>query len=151
MNPDRAVPVVLAAAFLTASPVWAGDDEQPPFEKGDRGVRQGSVDRRQRVAMWTIYERRKDAQLIAELPKDFEGKEIQWIPTVAGGDRETGVYSIYHREVGIPGPTVFWEQRGDRLALIQPDYDDRTTGDAESRRRRPSASTPGGCCCRCPC
>lgn len=131
MKTDRTVLALLIAAALTASPARGGDDE-PPMEKVIEGYTK-VVSTADGSSMWTVYRRDKDAQLIAELPKDFEGKHIQWIATVAGGDPETGVYSIWHGEVGIPGPTVYWQRRGDKLALIEPNFAYRTSGDDESK------------------
>jgi len=131
MTTDRTVLALLAAGVLTASPVLAGDEE-PKFEKVIEGYDK-VVSTADGSSMWTVYRRDKDAQLIAELPEDFEGKHIQWISTVAGGDPQTGVYSIWNDHVGIPAPTVYWEKRGDKLALIEPNYDYRSLGDDESK------------------
>ncbi|GJM19344.1 MAG: hypothetical protein DHS20C14_15570 [Phycisphaeraceae bacterium] len=127
---QTAARLILAAA-CAASPAAAGDDK-PTFEKVSEGYTKVAADAGGK-AMWTIYRHEKETQLLAELPKDFEGKRVQWIATVAAGDPQLGVYSIWHDSVGVPAKTVYWEQRGDKLALIEPNLAYRTSGDAESK------------------
>lgn len=82
---------------------------------------------------YTLYTREKDAQVLAELPKDFEGKRFYLVATVAAGHPQTGVYSIWHDAVGVPTKTVYWSKRNDQLMLIEPNIGVRSSGDAESK------------------
>jgi hypothetical protein len=119
-------------AFSASAVVAAAQDGFAPFEKIVEGYERVSVPSGQ-ASMYAVYKREKDAQLLAELPKDYEGKRFYLVATVAGGDPQTGVYSIWHDSVGVPTKTVYWSRRGDQLALIEPNLSVRSTGDAQSR------------------
>lgn len=82
---------------------------------------------------YTLYTREKDAQVLAELPRDFEGKRFYLVATVAAGHPQAGVYSIWHDAVRVPTKTVYWSKRNDQLMLIEPNLSVRTSGDAESK------------------
>ncbi len=82
---------------------------------------------------WTLWKRDKDAQLLAELPKDFESKRFYIAPTVASGDEEAGVYTMYTRWGGAGDRYVYWKRYDKQLALIEPDLTHRTSGDPESK------------------
>ncbi|MCC5822092.1 MAG: zinc-dependent metalloprotease [Phycisphaerales bacterium] len=112
--------------------VVAGQDQFAPFEKVIEGYERVSVPTGQ-AEMYTIYQRERDAQLLAELPRDFEGKRFYVVATVAGGHPQAGVYSIWHSAVRVPTKTVYWSRRGDQLALIEPNLSVRSSGDAQSR------------------
>ena len=82
---------------------------------------------------YTLYTREKDAQVLAELPKNFEGKRFYIIATVAAGHPQSGVYSIWHDAVRVPTKTVYWQKRNDQLMLIEPNLTVRTSGDDQSK------------------
>lgn len=119
-------------AFSVSAFVAAAQDGFAPFEKIVEGYERVSVPSGQ-ASMYDVYKREKDAQLLAVLPKDYEGKRFYLVATVAGGDPQSGVYSIWHDSVGVPTKTVYWSRRGDQLALIEPNLAVRSTGDAQSR------------------
>src|SRR5262249_40485839 len=75
--------------------------------------------------MYTVYINRKDSTLLAELPKDFATKKYFIALTVASGELYAGLQAgdLY----------VYWKQYDNRLALIEPDLDTRSTGDQESK------------------
>lgn len=85
-------------------------------------------------SLYTLWTREKDGQVLAELPRNFESQKFYLVPTVAGGSEQTGVYSIWHDSVGIPSRQLYWKRYGDQLALIAPNLDIRSTGDAESKQ-----------------
>ncbi|MEQ8771104.1 MAG: zinc-dependent metalloprotease [Phycisphaerales bacterium] len=126
----RRIAAVLLTAGLAATGALA-DDKKPDFDKVSEGYEKLVTGAES--GMWNVWKRDKDAQLLAEIPKSAMGKWVQFVATVAGGDPQVGVYSIWHDSVGVPAKTVYWEQRGDKLALIEPNLDYRTTGDAESK------------------
>jgi hypothetical protein len=76
-------------------------------------------------SLFTLHVDKKNAKVLAELPKDFEKKKYFIALTVAGGELFAGLQAgdIY----------VTWKRYGDRLALIEPDLETRSTGDAESK------------------
>lgn len=78
-----------------------------------------------RPSMYGLYINRKDGKALAELPKDFDKKKYFIALTVASGELFAGLQAgdIY----------VYWKQYGNRLALIEPNLEVRSTGDIESR------------------
>jgi hypothetical protein len=76
-------------------------------------------------SLFTLYVDKKEAKVLAELPKNFEQKKYFIALTVAGGEIYAGLQAgdLY----------VYWKKYGNRLALIEPDLDTRSTGDAESK------------------
>lgn len=82
---------------------------------------------------YTLYTSEKDAQVLAELPRNFEGQRFYLVATVAAGHPQAGVYSIWHDAVGVPTKTVYWSRRNDQLMLIEPNIAVRSSGDQESK------------------
>jgi len=76
-------------------------------------------------SLFTLYIDKKESKVLAELPKDFERKKYFIALTVAGGEMYAGLQAgdLY----------VEWRKYNERLALIEPDLDTRSTGDAESK------------------
>ncbi|QDU96639.1 zinc-dependent metalloprotease [Lignipirellula cremea] len=76
-------------------------------------------------SLFTIWVRKKDNQMLAELPKTFASQKYFIALTLAGGDQYAGLQSgdVY----------VYWRKYDDRLALIAPDLDTRSSGDNESK------------------
>jgi len=76
-------------------------------------------------SMYTIWKKEKDGEMLAELPKEFSKKKYFIALTVASGEQFAGLQAgdIY----------VYWKQYGDRLALIAPNLETRSTGDEESK------------------
>lgn len=102
------------------------------FEDAIKGYEQVQVAPGQGM-FYTLYTREKDAQVLAELPKNFEGKKFYLVATVAAGHPQSGVYSIWHDAVGVPTKTVYWSKRNDQLMLIEPNIAVRSSGDQESK------------------
>jgi hypothetical protein len=78
------------------------------------------------ASLYTVYTRAKDAQVLAELPRDFERQRLFLAYTIAGGTPTAGVQTgdLY----------VYWKRFDKQLALIQPNIAVRTSGDFESNR-----------------
>ena len=76
-------------------------------------------------SLFTLYINKKDGKVLAELPKDIDKKKYFIALTVAGGELYAGLQAgdLY----------VTWKNYGNRLAMIEPDLDMRSTGDAESK------------------
>jgi hypothetical protein len=75
--------------------------------------------------MYTLYVDRKAGGVMAELPRNFGKQNIFFAYTISGGIPQAGVQAgdMY----------AHWKRFGKRLALIQPNYSVRSTGDKQSR------------------
>jgi len=119
--------------ILTVSAlISAAGAKEVPFEKVVEGYEKVSVLAGEK-SFYSLYTRDKDAQILAELPKNFEGQKFYLVATVSAGHPQVGVYSIWHNAVGVPAKTVYWSKRGDLLMLIEPNMSVRTSGDAQSK------------------
>ena len=98
----------------------------PTFDKVSEGYEKVAVsDQQNRKGFFNVWQRSKDAQLLAELPKNFATKSYFIALTVSSGDKYAGLQS--------GDWVVKWRQYDDRLALIAPNLEIRATGDAESK------------------
>lgn len=122
----------LLGAISIAALVTGAGAAPGKFEDAVKGYQKVPVAPDQ-VEFYTLYTRAKDAQVLAELPKNFEGKRFYLVATVAAGHPQTGVYSIWHDAVGVPTKTVYWSRRNDQLMLIEPNIAVRSSGDQESK------------------
>ena len=127
---DRAKGVCCVGALALS--MISGSATAAPFEKVIEGYEKVSVLAGE-GEFYKLYTRDKDAQILAELPKDYEGKRFYLVATVAAGHPQAGVYSIWHNAVGVPAKTVYWSKRGDQLMLIEPNISVRSSGDQESK------------------
>ncbi|MCH2143300.1 MAG: zinc-dependent metalloprotease [Phycisphaerales bacterium] len=75
--------------------------------------------------MYTLYVNHKTGDVMAELPRNFANQNIFFAYTIAGGIPQAGVQAgdMY----------AHWKRFGKRLALIQPNYAVRSTGDKQSK------------------
>ena len=122
----------LLGAFTIAALVSSAGAAPGKFEDAVKGYEKVPVAPGQGM-FYTIYTREKDAQVLAELPKNFEGKRFYMVATVAAGSPQSGVYSIWADGVNTPTKTVYWSQRNDQLMLIEPNIGVRSSGDQESK------------------
>jgi hypothetical protein len=97
----------------SADDVLEGFDKVHPSEGGAR-------------PMYTLYTRKDSPRVLAELPPDFESQ-----PFLFGNCLPSG-FSV----AGIQGDTALyrWKRYDDRLGLVAPRLDVRTTGDLESEK-----------------
>jgi len=107
-----------------------GDEKKefPPFEKVSEGFEK-VVSTADGKSLYTIYVNEKDGRVLGELPRQFERQTYFLAPTLAEG--VPGQQSS-----AIDGYMLKWKRIGDRLALIQPNLEVRSTGDNESQRSR---------------
>lgn len=75
--------------------------------------------------LYTLYKRSKDQSLLAELPRNFTNQKHFWAMTVASGDTWAGLQG---NEV-----VAYWKRFDKSIALIQPNFATRSTGDEESK------------------
>jgi len=115
---------IVAAMAGLGQPVFAGGDDFPEFSKVSEDFTK-VVSTTEDRSMWTLWTRDKDGQMLAELPRNFENQNYYFAMTVSSGDRWAGLQGsdMY----------VKWKRYDKRLALIQPNYEIRTSGDASSK------------------
>ena len=75
-------------------------------------------------SMYTLWTRKKDSQVYAELPSNFASRRYFFALTIASGDRFAGLQS--------GDRYVYWRRYNKQLALISPNMRIRSTGDPES-------------------
>lgn len=98
----------------------------PPFkEVGKDHVKVVSFSDEGKQPLYTLYRREKDQQLLAELPANFGAQKHFWAMTIASGDTWAGLQGS--------DVTAYWKRFDKSLALIQPNFDTRSTGDDESK------------------
>lgn len=114
---------LLFAAFGWIAPAQAA---LPAFDKISDGYEKVAVsDMQNPKGLFNIWERKKDGQVLGELPKNFAGKNYFIALTVSSGDKYAGLQS--------GDWVVQWRRYDERIALIAPNLDIRATGDAESK------------------
>lgn len=97
----------------------------PPVEKVTEGYEKVVSTLDGAKSFYTVWRRKKDAQLLAELPKDFARERHYIAVTLASGESYAGlqVKDFY----------VYWREYGDRLALVEPNLSIRSNGDDQSK------------------
>ena len=125
--------IILSLIALGLATTAGHARDLPPFESVSKGYEQviSTVDGQ--GTMYGVFFRKKDHQLLAALPRNYESQKFFVVATVAGGDPQMGVYSIWHNRVRRPAQYLYWKRHGDQLMLMEPNLSVRTTGDAESK------------------
>ncbi len=77
------------------------------------------------ASFYTVWTRQKDQGMLAELPRGYENQKHFIALTVASGYEYAGLQSgdMY----------VYWKRIGNRLVLMEPNIETRSTGDNESK------------------
>ena len=104
--------------------VSASAQDLPPFPEVSKDFEK-VVSTPDGASLFGLFIKRKDDQLLAELPRGWDKMRFLIAATPAGGT----IFS------GLQGPEkyVFWRQYGNRLALVQPQIDVRSTGEQISK------------------
>ncbi|MEZ6090716.1 MAG: DUF5117 domain-containing protein [Pirellulaceae bacterium] len=111
------------ALMLLASSIASA--ELPPFDKVSEGYSLARrISKQSDKTLFNVWVRKKDGQMIAELPKNFAGKRYFIALTVGSGDRYAGLQS--------GDMVVEWRQYDERLALILPNLEYTAKGEAEA-------------------
>ncbi len=125
---SAAVAIALGAGALAQEGGPGGErprPEFPPFAEVSKDYEKIVSTADGSESLYTIWRRAKDNQLLAELPRNFSSQKHFIAMTVAGGDIWAGLQG---------GDGVFYWKRYDKnIAMISPNFDTRTTGDAESK------------------
>jgi hypothetical protein len=112
-----------------ARPGARGEDRKPEFppfaEVAKDFVKVVSFSEEGREPLYTLYRRDKDQGLLAELPRNFANQNHFWAMTVAAGDTWAGLQGNE--------AVAYWKRYDKTLALVQPNFETRSTGDAESQ------------------
>ncbi|MGN6137023.1 MAG: zinc-dependent metalloprotease [Aureliella sp.] len=103
----------------------AAAQDYPPYDKVIEGFTKLDPPRDDPHAMYDVYVRAKDSQLLLELPKNYADKKYFIGLTVASGQVFAGLQAGDY--------FVQWRQYNNRLALIQPNLSVRSGGDRESK------------------
>jgi len=107
--------------------------EFPPFDKVVEDFEK-VVSTADGKSLFDIYVNEKEGKVLAALPRNFEKQTYFLAPTFAEG--VPGAQSSQ-----IDGYMLKWKRIDDRLALIQPNLEMRSTGDNESQRSRDAQFT----------
>ncbi len=123
------IPAEIAARMAQmmggGGPGGDADEEFPPFEEVSKDYEKvvtGPSDQRTFYSLWV---RKKDGQVLAELPGNFESQKVFLAYTLSAGNPFAGIQL---------GDMYGSFKRYDKqVAFIQPNLTVRTTGDSESR------------------
>lgn len=97
----------------------------PPFKEVVKDFVKVSSLAENPETLYTLYKREKDQSLLAELPLTFANQKQFWAVTVASGDLWAGLQGNE--------AVLYWKRFDKSLALIEPNFDTRSTGDDESK------------------
>ncbi len=118
--------VIATLLIASAGLALPAQGELPAFAKVSEGYEKVAVsDMQNPKGLFSLWQRKKDGQILGELPKNFAGKTYFIALTVSSGDRYAGLQS--------GDWVVQWRKYDDRIALIAPNLEIRATGDAESK------------------
>lgn len=111
------------AAVKPAKPA-ANKPEFPDWKKVTEGYER-VVSTTSGKGLLTLWTKKKDGLVLAELPKDFAKKKFFFALTVSTGEIFAGLQSgdLY----------LYWRRYGKRLALVRPEMVRRSTGETASK------------------
>lgn len=119
------------AALSLSGMVWAQDGSDrrkpdfPPFDQVSKDFEQVISVADGSRSLYTVWIDRKRNQLLAELPRGWQNQKYFIAVTQAGG----AVFA------GLQGPEryVYWRRYDNRLALVEPQLNTRSTGEPQSK------------------
>lgn len=118
---------ICASAAIAAPNGAPGKDKKPEFPEW-KDVSEGYqkvVSTADGSSMFDLYKREKDGQMLAALPRNFDGQLYFFRMTVASGNLWAG-YAGATRY-------AYWKRFDKRMALVTPNFTTRTSGDLESQ------------------
>ncbi len=125
MKHITACTLAICGSALMAAGVTLGQDQKkkpdfPPFEKVSEGYAKVTSTADGRGSLYTVYRNNKKQQLLAELPRNFDGQKIFIATSVAGGSSFTGWQwmDMY----------VYWTRVGTKLVLMEPELQYQSKG-----------------------
>lgn len=122
------VPSFAQAPAAPPAPPAAPEEKPdfPPFAEVSKGYEKvSSFSEQGKEPFYALYKKEKDQSLLAELPKGFQSQKHYWAMTVASGDTWAGLQGN--------AVVAYWRRYDKTLALVQPNFETRSTGDDESK------------------
>jgi hypothetical protein len=105
--------------------------EFPPFAEVSKGYEKVVSTADGAASLYTLWVREKDGQLLAELPRNYQGQRHIIAGTLAAGDLWAGLHSgIFTADAD---RYFYWKRFDKRLAMIAPEISTRSTGDQQSK------------------
>jgi Met-zincin/Domain of unknown function (DUF5117) len=123
-----AQPAPTAPGAADSKPAEAKREDKPdfpPFAEFAKDYQKVATPAEAGESLYTLFRRDKDQGLIAELPRGYASQKHYIAATVASGDTWAGLQG---NEV-----VVYWRRYDKSLALVEPNFETRSTGDAESQ------------------
>jgi len=126
MKPFSALLFATVVATCTVAARAQAPEDFPPLAEVTKGFDLiASSDQQNSKGLFNVWKREKDAQLLCEIPKQFQGKRYFIALTVGSGDRYAGLQS---------GEWVIeWRRFDKRLALLAPNLSVRADGEPEAK------------------
>ncbi len=122
--PPPAAPVVPGAPGAPGAPEEKPDF--PPFKEVTKDFEKVvSFSDQGKEPFYALYKKDKDQSLLAELPRGFLTQKHYWAMTVSSGDTWAGLQGN--------AVVAYWRRYDKTLALVQPNFETRSTGDDESK------------------
>ena len=123
-HPASLVRITLALLPTVATATAYAGPDLPPFADVSKDYERVNSTP-DGTSLFSLYQNKKEDQLLAELPRGWDKMKFLIAATPAGGV----IFS------GLQGPEkyVFWKQYGNRLALIEPQVEVRSTGEQTSK------------------
>jgi hypothetical protein len=126
---------LLALALMTA-PSYAQPPSMPkmspattpggaPYHKIFEGMTKVVSTTDGKPPLFELWVDKVNHRILAQLPQSYDKKKFFFAMTVAAGEKYAGLQA--------GDRYIIWKKIGDRLALIEPNLDVRSTGDAESK------------------
>lgn len=126
-NPAEAQPSPDEIRKMMAGAKPGGDkpDDLKPFAEVAKDFEKVVSTADGQQSLYTIWTRAKDQAMLAELPRGYEGQKHFVAMTVGSGEVFAGLQAgdMY----------VYWKRLNNRLLLIEPNIETRSTGDRESK------------------
>lgn len=117
--------IIPLAGFAQTPPPTPPKPDFPPAESITKDYTKVVSTADGQKPFYTLYTRKKDQQILAELPKTYATQRHYIALTVASGESYAGLQAGERY--------VYWRQYGKRLALVEPNLEIRSGGDAESK------------------
>jgi len=109
----------------TTSPAVAKKPDFPKFEEVAKDFEKVVSTMDGKLSLYTVWVRKKDNQMLAELPSAYATQKHFIATTIASGESFAGLQAgdMY----------VYWRRYNKRMALIEPTISTRSSGDQESK------------------
>lgn len=117
--------VVLAPAVTAEAAPSDKAPEYPPFKSVTEGLTKVVSTADGSKPLIELYADKDNGKLLAVLPSGYQNKMMMLAATVSGGDSQAGVMG--------PSYYVNFKKYGKQLAIVQPNFNVKTNGDAQAK------------------